>query len=109
MGGSRRGLALSPLGVPPTHQGRDVGSALIAQGLRRADEQGAPVVFVEGSPDHYPRFGFEPGDVRSFRKPSLRIPGPAFQVRLLSSHEPWMTGTLVSSEIFWRHDAVGLR
>jgi putative acetyltransferase len=29
--------------------------------------------------------------------------------RGLPVHEPWMTGTLVYSEIFWRLDAVGLR
>jgi putative acetyltransferase len=27
----------------------------------------------------------------------------------LPAYEPWMTGTLVYAEPFWRHDAVGLR
>ena len=27
----------------------------------------------------------------------------------LPAYEPWMTGTLVYAEAFWRHDAVGLR
>jgi predicted N-acetyltransferase YhbS len=31
------------------------------------------------------------------------------QVLRLPAYEPWMTGTLVYAEPFWRHDAVGLR
>jgi putative acetyltransferase len=27
----------------------------------------------------------------------------------LPAYEPWMTGTLVYAEAFWRHDAVGPR
>jgi putative acetyltransferase len=44
-----------------------------------------------------------------FRRPSLRIPEVAFQAVLLPAHEPWMTGTFVYPDVFWRHDAVGLR
>ena len=102
-------LVLSPVGVLPSHQKQGVGTALVTRGLELADEQGAPAVFLEGSPSYYPRFGFEPGEPLGFRKPSLRIPDVAFQVRRLSAYEEWMTGTLVYSEIFWRHDAVGLR
>ncbi len=31
------------------------------------------------------------------------------QVITLTAYEPWMTGTLVYPEPFWRHDAVGIR
>jgi putative acetyltransferase len=72
-------------------------------------ELAVPVVSVEGPPQYYSRFGFEPGSAQGFRKPSLRIPDAAFQALRLASYEPWMTGTLVYSETFWRHDAVGLR
>jgi putative acetyltransferase len=102
-------LVLSPVGVLPAHQNHGVGSALITRGLELAEGQGAPAVFLEGSPGYYPRFGFEPGEPLGFRKPSLRIPDAAFQVRRLSGYDPELTGTLVYSEIFWRHDAVGLR
>lgn len=68
-----------------------------------------PLVFLEGAPDYYSRFGFEPGGELGFRNPSLRISDAAFQALRLPAYEPWMTGTLVYSEIFWRHDAVGLR
>lgn len=100
---------LSPLGVPPQYQGRGAGTALITYGLAMLEEQGIPAVFVEGDPHYYHRHGFVPGGPLGFRKPSLRIPDAAFQVRLLRAYEPWMTGTFVYPDVFWRHDAVGLR
>lgn len=66
-------------------------------------------VFLEGPPAYYERFGFVGAGALGFRKPSLRIPDAGFQVKLLSSFEPWMTGTLVYSQAFWDHDCVGLR
>jgi putative acetyltransferase len=100
---------LSPVGVDPRHQRRGVASALIRRGIELLVERGEPLVFLEGSPAYYARFGFEQAGPRGFRKPSLRIPDAAFQVLALPTYEPWMTGTLVYADAFWRHDAVGLR
>jgi putative acetyltransferase len=83
--------------------------ALIRLGLGILVERSVPVEFLEGPPRYYSRFGFTPGGEQGFRKPSLRIPDAAFQALTLPSYEPWMTGTLVYLEHFWRHDAVGLR
>lgn len=103
-------LVLSPLAVTPEHQKRGIGSALVQSGLAAVREQGFPLVFLEGSPDYYGRFGFKPGRELNFRRPSLRIPERAFQVIPLGeSCDSPLSGTLVYSEIFWRHDAVGLR
>ena len=100
---------LSPLAVLPGRQGEGTGAALVERGLQVLAGRGVPVVFLEGAPGYYTRLGFRPGDELGFRKPSLRIPDAAFLAVALSAHEPWMTGTLVYSETFWRHDAVGLR
>jgi putative acetyltransferase len=100
---------LSPLAVAPPFQGRGIGSALVRAGLRHLDERGVPLVFLEGDPRYYSRFGFLPGGEHGFRKPSLRVPDAAFQVVKLSAFEPWMTGTLVYSHTFWDYDCVGLR
>ncbi len=100
---------LSPVGVRPDRQKQGIGTALIRRGLSVLAERGIPLVFLEGPPDYYARFGFRRGDELGFRKPSLRIPDLAFQVLPLAAYEPWMTGTLVYSQVFWEHDAVGLR
>ena len=100
---------LSPIGVLPAHQNQGVGTALIRRGIELLSARDVPLVFLEGPPAYYSRFGFEPGAAHGFRKPSLRIPDAGFQVLRLPAYEPWMTGTLVYSEAFWTHDAVGLR
>ena len=102
-------LVLSPLAVAPHRQGEGIGGELVRAAIREAETLGAPLVFLEGSPRYYPRFGFVPGNTLGFIRPSVRIPDAAFQVIRLSSWEPWMTGQLVYSEVFWRFDAVGLR
>jgi len=100
---------LSPLAVAPDARRRGVGSALVRSALERLDDDGVPAVFLEGDPAYYARFGFLAAGPLGFRKPSPRIPDEAFQVARLGSYAPWMTGTLVYSESFWRHDAVGPR
>jgi putative acetyltransferase len=100
---------LSPIGVLPARQKQGIGTMLIRRGVELLSERGEPLVFLEGDPAYYSRFGFEPGADHGFRKPSLRIPDARFQVLRLPAYEPWMTGTLVYAEAFWRHDCVGLR
>ncbi len=100
---------LSPVGVAPARQQQGVGTALIRRGLELLVERGVPLVFLEGAPSYYSRFGFQRAVDQGFRKPSLRIPDAGFQVLRLPAYEAWMTGTLVYAEPFWRHDCVGLR
>lgn len=102
-------LVLSPLSVLPERQRAGVGTALVAAALEWAAAEGCPAVFVEGSPDYYAARGFSPGSEHGFVRPSVRIPEPAFQVALLESHEPWMSGALVYCDPFWALDCVGLR
>jgi putative acetyltransferase len=100
---------LSPLAVAVECRRQGIGAELVRLGLDALAGRGVPLVFLEGDPDFYGRLGFVPAVPLGFRKPSLRIPDAAFQVRTLATHAPWMTGTLVYSEAFWRHDAVGRR
>lgn len=102
-------LVLSPLSVIPGEQGKGVGSALVEHGLEMVRARQEPLVFLEGSPTYYARFGFKAAGPLGFRRPSLRIPEPAFQVVSLPGYEAWMTGTLVYSRVFWDLDCVGLR
>ncbi len=102
-------LVLSPLSVRPDAQRAGVGTALVTAALAALGERDEPLVFLEGAPGYYPRFGFVHGTSLGFTAPSVRIPEPAFQVLPLPTYRPWMTGALVYPEVFWRHDAVGLR
>ncbi len=100
---------LSPLGVRPDHQGAGLGGALVRAALDAAAGAGVPLVVLEGDPGYYARLGFVPGVELGLRRPSLRIPEPAFQAVALPSFETWMAGTVVYAEVFWALDAVGLR
>ena len=103
-------LVLSPVSVAGAHQRWGIGGALIRYGLEKVRRlPNEPLVFLEGDPAFYTRFGFERAERIGFRRPSLRIPEPAFQVVRMASWEPWMTGTLVYSRVFWDLDCVGLR
>jgi putative acetyltransferase len=50
---------LSPLAVAPDFHGRGIGSALVRAVVARVDEDGEPLVVLEGSPLYYGRLGFE--------------------------------------------------
>ena len=100
-------MVLSPLGVHPRAQKKGVGTALINAALKAADELLVPLVFLEGNPGYYGPRGFENAMSLSFRRPSLRMPGNAFQVARLKSFEQSMKGTLVYRDVHWRH-GVGL-
>jgi putative acetyltransferase len=102
-------LVLSPIGVRPDCQGRGIGSELVTATLNSLRERDEPLVFLEGHPGYYTRFGFVRGIDLGFVKPSARIPDDAFMVHPLPNYQPWMAGALVYPDAFWRADAVGLR
>ena len=103
-------LVLSPLAVRPEHQRTGLGTELVRDTMDRLSDRDEPLVFLEGDPGYYSRLGFVAGEGLGFTSPSVRIPTPAFQVGSLPGYDPeQMTGALVYPDVFWRHDAVGLR
>lgn len=53
-----KAVALAPLAVLPSRQGRGVGSVLVSSGLEAAGAAGYEAVFVVGEAGYYQRFGF---------------------------------------------------
>jgi putative acetyltransferase len=102
-------LVLSPLSVAPGDQRHGIGGQLVRHLLAVAATRPEPLVFLEGDPAYYSRFGFQPASALGMRRPSERIPEPAFQLYRLPAYEPWMSGTLVYADPFWELDCVGLR
>ncbi len=102
-------LVLSPLSVRPDHQRVGVGTALVTEALARAAERDEPLVFLEGDPGYYSRLGFVAAGPLGFSAPSVRIPERAFQVWPTPAYRGGLSGALVYPDVFWRHDAVGLR
>jgi putative acetyltransferase len=103
-GGHRhRIVMLSPLAVEPSAQRRGIGSALVRQVTKRADDRGEPLVVLEGDPEYYGRFGFEHAtplgieiDLPSWARPE------AAQVLRLTAYDPSFLGRVVYPQAFDR-------
>jgi putative acetyltransferase len=100
-GTQHRIATLSPLAVAPGFQGRGVGSGLVREVTKRADDQGEPLVVLEGSPTYYLRFGFEHSVPHGIRidLPSWASPEAA-QVLRLRSYDPSIRGRVVYPPAF---------
>ncbi|MCU1372132.1 MAG: GCN5-related N-acetyltransferase [Ilumatobacteraceae bacterium] len=102
-------LVLSPLATRLDHASKGIGTALVTESLEQLAGRAEPLVFLEGDPGFASRLGFVDGTLLGFKAPSVRIPGPSFQVRTLPGRPGLVTGALVYPDVWWRHDAVGLR
>lgn len=93
-------LGLAPVAVTPAFQNRGVGSALIREGLARADAMGEPLVVVLGHADYYPRFGFVRASTLEIYPPNPDIPDEVFMVKPLSSYRDDLKGTIIYPDTF---------
>ena len=92
---------LSPLAVAPERHAQGIGSALVREVTRRADERGIPLVTLEGDPRYYVRFGFEhsvPLGIH-INLPSW-APSEAGQVLRLKNYDPTIRGEVAYSAAF---------
>ncbi|MGB8003245.1 MAG: N-acetyltransferase [Gaiellaceae bacterium] len=97
--GAHQILQLGPLAVRPPRQRRGVGSALMREALRLAEERDEPLVMIEGNPAYYGRFGFRPSQELDIEPPP-GVDAKYFMVRTLRAYDPALRGRAVYSEAF---------
>ena len=93
-------LVLTPMAVRPDRQGQGIGATLVKTALDAADEQGEPLVLVEGIPAYYPRFGFRSATALGLLRPDPRIPDAAWMAIPLRTYDPGLRGRVVYPPFF---------
>ena len=88
-------LQVGPLAVLPSHQRRGIGSALMAECIRIADERGEPLLLLEGNPAYYERFGFRRADAMGIEPPPEALAAKYFMMRPLAAYDPAFRGRAV--------------
>jgi putative acetyltransferase len=84
-------LALAPLSVLPSVQGKGLGGGLVRNGLLRAEAMGFGAVIVLGNPVYYRQFGFQPAADWAIHAP-FPVKEGTFQV--LPLHPDALVGVL---------------
>lgn len=92
-------LALAPLSVLPAFQNIGIGSALILEGHRIAEELGYGYSLVLGSPQYYPRFGYVPAGRLGIEAPDS-LPQAYLMAASLGNHPEPVKGEVVYAEEF---------
>jgi putative acetyltransferase len=90
---------LSPLGVLPGYQRRNVGSSLVRHALRWLEASSFPLIVLEGIPSYYPRFGFTSAHDMGI-EPPYPVVKPAWQAYRLPAYDHAMRGAIVYPKAF---------
>jgi putative acetyltransferase len=92
---TKRVLQVGPLAVVPSHQRRGIGSALMRETIRIADERGEPVLLIEGNPAYYGRFGFTRADEHGIEPPPEALAAKYFMLRPLDAYDASLRGRAI--------------
>jgi putative acetyltransferase len=83
----REVVGIAPLAVTPARHGEGIGTALMTELLRRAEDAGLPLVVLLGHPAYYGRFGFEPAGPLGISYLPVGAGNPNFQVRRFAGYD----------------------
>jgi putative acetyltransferase len=89
---TRRVLQVGPLAVVPSHQRQGIGSALMHETIRIADEHSEPLLLIEGNPAYYGRFGFTRADEHGIEAPPEARAAKYFMLRPLKAYDASLRG-----------------
>ncbi len=92
---TRRVLQVGPLAVVPSHQRQGIGTALMQETVRIADERGEPLLLIEGNPAYYGRFGFTRADAHGIEMPPESRGPQYFMLRPLRAYDSSLRGRAV--------------
>ena len=92
-------LGLAPLAVRSHFQNQGIGSALVREGLAKADAMGESMAIVLGHPQFYNRFGFKPSVYYSIESP-FPISEDFFMVKALNNYQNAQRGKVVYPPAF---------
>lgn len=92
-------LGLAPLAVRSQFQNQGIGSALVREGLTKADSTRESIEIVLGHPQFYSRFGFKPSVSYGIESPFL-VPEDFFMVKTLNSYQDTQRGKLIYPPAF---------
>ncbi len=92
-------LGLAPLAVRSQFQKQGIGSALVREGLTRADAMGESIAIVLGHPQFYNRFGCKPSIQYGIESP-FSVPEEFFMVKTLNSYQNSQRGKVVYPPAF---------
>lgn len=92
-------LVLAPLSILPEFQKQGIGTALIEEGHKIAEELGYPYSLVLGSENYYPRCGYLPADQFGIEVPDGVPPSNFMAIRLQKDAKP-LSGAVTYAEEF---------
>lgn len=94
-------LALAPLSVLPEYQNKGIGSRLIEEALKLSKKLGYENIFVLGSENYYPRFGFKEAINFGIKAP-FEVPSKNFMaIELIENSLKDISGDLIYAKEFF--------
>ncbi len=95
------GLALAPVSVLPKHQNKGVGSQLINNAHKVAEQMGFPFIVLIGHPEYYRKFGYTNLNAQKIKLP-FDVPNAyCFILKLSNAADLYFEGEMIYDSCFF--------